>query len=123
MLQKSYKSNMYRSVSYKWDKLFKNRPSKVCGRQPLKNFTCSVLEYFVSNVPRSFQSTCVLGTGLSDFRLIIMTDMRKCFEKFQPNIISSRSYKNFSNDADRETLVSKLSFMVLTRKCELPPFC
>ena len=22
----------------KWDKVFKNRPSKICGRQPLKNF-------------------------------------------------------------------------------------
>ena len=21
----------------KWDKVFKNRPSKICGRQPLKN--------------------------------------------------------------------------------------
>ena len=23
----------------KWDKVFKNRPSKICGKQPLKNFT------------------------------------------------------------------------------------
>ena len=23
----------------KWDKVFKNGPSKICGRQPLKNFT------------------------------------------------------------------------------------
>ena len=22
----------------KWDKVFKNRPSKICGSQPLKNF-------------------------------------------------------------------------------------
>ena len=26
----------------------KNGPSKVCERQPLKNFTWSILEYFVS---------------------------------------------------------------------------
>ena len=25
----------------------KNGPSKICGRQPLKNFTRSILEYFV----------------------------------------------------------------------------
>ena len=31
-----------------WDKLLKNGPSKICGRQPLKNFTWSILEYFVS---------------------------------------------------------------------------
>ena len=32
-----------------WDKIFKNGPSNICGRQPLKNFTWSILEYFVSN--------------------------------------------------------------------------
>ena len=31
-----------------WDKAFKNGPSKICGRQPLKNFTLlSIVEYFV----------------------------------------------------------------------------
>ena len=30
-----------------WDKVFKNRPSKICERQSLKNFTWSILEYFV----------------------------------------------------------------------------
>ena len=34
----------------KWDKVFKNGASKICGRQPLKNFTCSIREYFDSNV-------------------------------------------------------------------------
>ena len=28
-----------------WVKLFKNGPSKICGRQPLKNFTWYILEY------------------------------------------------------------------------------
>ena len=27
--------------------VFKSRPSKICGRRPLKNFTWSTLEYFV----------------------------------------------------------------------------
>ena len=31
-----------------WDKVFKNEPSKICGREPLKSFTWSTLEYFVS---------------------------------------------------------------------------
>ena len=31
-----------------WDKVFKNGPSKICGRQPLKNVTWSILEYFNS---------------------------------------------------------------------------
>ena len=29
-----------------WVKVFKNGPSKICGRQSLKNFTWSILEYF-----------------------------------------------------------------------------
>ena len=29
------------------DRVFKNGPSKLCGRQPLKNFTWPILEYFV----------------------------------------------------------------------------
>ena len=31
-------------------KVFKNGPSKICGRQPLKNFTWSILEYFAPYV-------------------------------------------------------------------------
>ena len=29
-----------------WDKVFKDGPSKICGRQPSKNFTWFILEYF-----------------------------------------------------------------------------
>ena len=28
----------FSKVSLKWDRVFKNRPSKICGRQPSKNF-------------------------------------------------------------------------------------
>ena len=34
---------------WKWDQVFKNGPSKICGRQPLKNFTWSIFEYFFLN--------------------------------------------------------------------------
>ena len=30
-----------------WAKVFKNGPSQICGRQPSKNFTWFILEYFV----------------------------------------------------------------------------
>ena len=36
-----------------WDKVFKNGPSKVFGRQPLKNFTWSILEYFVPYIKQT----------------------------------------------------------------------
>ena len=34
-------------VSSSWDKVFKNGPSKIWGRQSLKNFSWSILESFV----------------------------------------------------------------------------
>ena len=30
-----------------WSKVFQNGPSKICGRQPLENFTRFIIEYFV----------------------------------------------------------------------------
>ena len=77
-----------------------------CYKNPT-NQTCTDL--ILTNAPRSFHSTYVVETGLSDCHLMTMTAMRKSFKKYQPSIISYRSYKNFSNDAFRETLIKKLS--------------
>ena len=63
-----------------------------CHKNP-DNPTCTDL--ILTNVPRSFQSTCVLGTGLSDFHLMTLTNMSKRFKKFQPRVIHHRSYKHF----------------------------
>ena len=64
-------------ISFIWDKVFKNGPSKICGRQPFKhlkgygllkqtlilqifkrppstNFTWSILEYFVQTLSLQF---------------------------------------------------------------------
>ena len=46
------------------DKVIKNKPNKICGRQPLKNLTWSILKYFVPFIPliifldHSFFMTC-----------------------------------------------------------------
>ena len=34
-------------IACKWDKLFKNGPSKICGRQPLKSLNRYVCIHFV----------------------------------------------------------------------------
>ena len=31
-----------------WGKVFKNGPSKICGRQPLNFFTWTIIEYLVA---------------------------------------------------------------------------
>ena len=77
-----------------------------CYKNPDKP-TC--IDLMLTNVPRNFQGTCVVETGLSDFHLMTLTVMRKSFKKFQPKIINYRSYKTFSNEAYRETLIKNLS--------------
>ena len=39
------------------------------------------IDLILTNVPRSFQTTCVIETGLSDFHLMTLTVMRKSFKK------------------------------------------
>ena len=68
------------------------------------NLVCIAL--ILTNVPRTFQSTCVVETGLSDFHLMTLTVMRKSFQKYQPKIINYKS--NFSNEKYRETLINNL---------------
>ena len=76
------------------------------------------IELTLSNTPRSFQSTCVIETGLSDFHLMTLTVMKKSFRKFHPRLINYRSYKNFSNEAFRECLLEKLSKEVFVNNSE-----
>ena len=39
------------------------------------------IDLILINVPRSFQNTCVVETGLSDFYLMTLIVMRKSFKK------------------------------------------
>ena len=52
-----------------------------CYKNPSRP-TC--IDLILTNVPRSFQSSCVMETGLSDFHLMTLTVMKKSFKKFQP---------------------------------------
>ena len=69
--------------------------------------TC--IELILRNVSRMFQSTCVLETGLSDFHLMTVTVMRKTFKKMRPRVINYRSYRDFSNETFRVSLMNNLS--------------
>ena len=77
-------------------------------RQPTcyKNFgKPTYIDLILTNMPRSFQSTCVIETGLSDFYLITLTVMRKNFKQIKPRFINYRSYNNFSNEYYRKCLL------------------
>ena len=77
-----------------------------CYKNPT-NPTC--IDLILTNAPRSFHSTYVVETGLSNFHRMTMAAMRKSFKKYQSSIISYRLYKNFPNAAFRKTLIKKLS--------------
>ena len=66
-----------------------------CYKEP-SNPVC--IDLILTDVPRSFQSTCVVETGLPDFHLMTLTVMFKSFKKYELKIINYRSYKNFSNE-------------------------
>ena len=69
--------------------------------------TC--IDLVLTNVPRTYQSTCIIETGLSNYHLTTLTVMRKFFKKIRPRIINYRCFKQFSNKAFREILTNNLS--------------
>ena len=92
-----------------------------CYKNPDKP-TC--IDLILTNVPRIFQSTCVIQTGLSDFYLMTVTVMRKTFKKLSPRIINYRSYKDFPNETFRDCLVNNLSNEVFSNNDNgLEKFC
>ena len=96
-------------------------------RQPtcyksLSNPTC--IDLILTNAPQRFQITYVLETGLSDFHLMTVTVMRKISKKLKARTINYRSYKHFSNEAYRESLLHELSKEVFVNNdAGLQRFC
>ena len=91
----------------------------------IKNPTCfknpespTCIDLILTTKPRSFQHSCVVETGLSDFHRMIVTVIKSTFQKLMPRIIHYRNYKNFQNDKFREDLISKLSTSVLNENDE-----
>ena len=74
-----------------------NKP--ICYKNPDKP---SCIDVILTNFPRSFQSSCAIETGLSDFYKLVVTLMKITHKKSQPKIIAYRSYKYFNNDSFRE---------------------
>ena len=71
-----------------------------------ENPTC--IDLILTNHPLSFQNSCVLETGLSDFHKMTVTIMKASFQRLQPRIINYRDYRRFQNDVFREELLSEL---------------
>ena len=73
-----------------------------CHKNPEKG---SCIDIILTNCPRSFQSSCAIETGLSDFHKLVVTVMKTSYKKSQTKIVNYRSYKYFNNESFREELI------------------
>ena len=87
---------------------FKNTvKQKTCFKYPVR-LTC--INLIPTNSSRSFQDTCTVETGLSDFHKLVVTVVKLYFfPKQKPNIQTFREYKRFQNDLFRSELDYALS--------------
>ena len=76
-----------------------------CYKNP-ENPTC--IDLILTNHPLSFQNSCVLEIGVSDFHKMKVAIMKLSFQRLQPRIINYRDYGSFQNDVFREELLSEL---------------
>ena len=69
----------------------------------------SCIDLILTNSSRSFEDTCTVETGLSDFHKLVVTVRKLYFPKQKPNIQTFRDYKRFQNDLFRSELDYELS--------------
>ena len=82
----------------------------------IKQTTCyknsenqSCIDLILTNKVKSFQSICVIKTGLSDFHRMTIFVLEMHFRKLPPKVISYRDFKNFANDRFVNSLQSALN--------------
>ena len=94
------------------DVFFKNDNLKTLIRIPicygnLNNPWC--IDLIQINYQRSFQSSCEIETGLSNFDRMTVAVMKTSFQKLKAKVINYRAYKRFCNESYRNELVAELS--------------
>ena len=45
------------------------------------------MDLILTNCPHSFQNSCVIETGLSDFHKMVVTVMKTTYRKLEPRIV------------------------------------
>ena len=79
-----------------------------CFKNP-ENPKC--IDLMLTSSFRSFQNSCAIETGLSDFHKMIVTVMKAYFQKQKPKVITYRDYKNFSENDYRQQITYELSLI------------
>ena len=57
--------------------------------------------HFIDNnniSPKNFQQNNVFETGLSEFHMIVVTELKMGFQKLKYHIVAYRDYKHFDNE-------------------------
>ena len=62
----------------------------------------------LTNSNRSFQNSCTIETGLSDFHKMIVTVLKIYFQKREAKVINYRDYRNFPNEAFRQHVLKDI---------------
>ena len=78
----------------------------------------SCIDLILTNKNRSFLSTQVIETGLSNHHKMTVTVLRSYFKKSKPKTISYRSYKNFNVKEFRNELQKQLTADEIGLDCE-----
>ena len=80
---------------------------KPCFKNP-NNPSC--IDLIITNKPKSFQNSMVIGAGLSGFHKMCITVIKMNYSKQKPTTIHYRIFKDFNNDSfikDFQTLLTK----------------
>ena len=85
-----------------------------CYKNP-QNPLC--IDLILTNSPYSFQNSCVIETGLSDFDKMTVTVTKTSYEKLKPRIINYRNYKNFCNDIFQKILLDNFAAENINANC------
>ena len=69
----------------------------------------SCIDLILTNNPLSFQNSCVVETGLSDFHRMMLTVTKITFQKLKHRLTNYRDYKHSNNEKFRDDLLSEIS--------------
>ena len=62
----------------------------------------------LTNSNWSFQNSCTIETGISDFHKMIVTVLKIYFQKREAKVINYRDYRNFSNEEFRQQVLKDI---------------
>ena len=97
-----------------------NYLEEFCASYNLKNLikepTCfknidnpTLIDHILTNHPKSFHSSSVYETGLSDFHKLTLTVFKTFHVKYKPKIIQCRDFHHLDNTSFRADLLQELS--------------